>query len=172
MKNVLKVMAVLMAVALVACDPTSQNPPVEDEDLPAFLDGSKKSTMMVSMGGLVLSKDTTITVTEFEKDELASAGRENVATLRGKVQGVEGFRVSVHRSDAGLEDEFCAADNCRMGDGEVDQDFDFVLRGTDSADWYTHFYQPANGKAQNTYTYTFKNHDKAIKLTIKYEFAQ
>ncbi len=170
MKNVLKVMAMLMAVALVACDPVSQNPPVVDEDLPSFLDGSKNSTMVVSMNGMMLTKDTTISVTEFEKDELASAGKEYVATLRGKVQGVEGFRVSVHRSETGLEDEFCAADNCRMGDGEVDQDFDFVLRGTDAADWYTHFYPQSGKQSGTTYTYTFKNHEKAIKLTIKYVF--
>lgn len=166
-------MAAVMAVALVACDPNKKNPPVVEDDLPAFLDKSKTSEMVVTVGGAVVAHDTVITISKFEQDPLGDAGKEYMAELIGMVQHVEGFRVSIHRSAEDLDDQFCAAGDCKYGDGEKDQDLDFVLRnGATEAEWYTHFYPQSNPQQETTIDYVFKNHDKSLKLTVKYVFAQ
>ena len=166
MKKFFYVMMSAAALCLfTACgDPNKPEPP-EDEK-PEYLDETKQSNMEITLGAVPISKDTTIDISEYEEDPLTGA---QVMEIRGFVRNVNGFRVTVTRSEAGLKDELCAGIQCVPGDGEKKQDFDYKLpSGQTEADWYAHF-TPAK---EGTYTiaYQFQNYNRSITLTVNYNF--
>ena len=166
MKKFFYVMMSAAALCLFsACgDPNKPEPP-EDEK-PEYLDETKQSNMEISLGAVPISKDTTIDISEYEENPLTGA---QVMEIRGFVRNVNGFRVTVTRSEAGLKDELCAGIQCLPGDGEKKQDFDYKLpSGQTEAEWYAHF-TPAK---EGTYTiaYQFQNYNRSITLTVNYNF--
>lgn len=166
MKKFFYVMMSAVALCLfTACgDPNNPEPP-EDEK-PEYLDETKQSNMEITLGVVPITKDTTIDISEYEENPLTGA---QVMEIRGFVRNVNGFRVTVTRSEAGLKDELCAGVQCLPGDGEKKQDFDYKLpSGQTEADWYAHF-TPAK---EGTYTiaYQFQNYNRSITLTVNYNF--
>ena len=166
MKKFFYVMMSAAALCLfTACgDPNNPEPP-EDEK-PEYLDETKQSNMEITLGVVPITKDTTIDISEYEENPLTGA---QVMEIRGFVRNVNGFRVTVTRSEAGLKDELCAGIQCVPGDGEKKQDFDYKLpSGQAEADWYAHF-TPAK---EGTYTiaYQFQNYNRSITLTVNYNF--
>lgn len=165
MKKVFNLLAACLTLCLVACgDP---NPPIDnpDKDLPAYLSKDKKSEMTIFVGVKPVTKDTTIVLDTPQFDRLDEV---DFFEFKGNVENVDGFRVSVKRSSKGLNDQFCAG-TCLMGNGELTQDFDFPMTGTTSTGYYAHFYPTATQKAEQI-AYTFRNHDRAITITVKYEY--
>ena len=166
MKKFFYVMMSAAALCLfTACgDPNKPEPP-EDEK-PEYLDETKQSNMEITLGVVPITKDTTIDISEYEENPLTGA---QVMEIRGSVRNVNGFRVTVTRSEAGLKDELCAGIQCVPGDGEKKQDFDYKLpSGQTEAKWYAHF-TPAK---EGTYTivYQFQNYNRSITLTVNYNF--
>lgn len=166
MKKFFYVMMSAAALCLfTACgDPNNPEPP-EDEK-PEYLDETKQSNMEITLGVVPITKDTTIDISEYKENPLTGA---QVMEIRGFVRNVNGFRVTVTRSEAGLKDELCAGIQCVPGDGEKKQDFDYKLpSGQTEADWYAHF-TPAK---EDTYTiaYQFQNYNRSITLTVNYNF--
>ena len=166
MKKFFYVMMSAAALCLfTACgDPNNPEPP-EDEK-PEYLDQTKQSNMEITLGVVPITKDTTIDISEYEENPLTGA---QVMEISGFIRNVNGFRVTVTRSEAGLKDELCAGIQCVPGDGEKKQDFDYKLpSGQTEADWYAHF-TPAK---EGTYTiaYQFQNYNRSITLTVNYNF--
>lgn len=166
MKKFFYVMMSAAALCLfTACgDPNKPEPP-EDEK-PEYLDETKQSNMEITLGVVPITKDTTIDISEYKVNQLTGA---QVMEIRGFVRNVNGFRVTVTRSEAGLKDELCAGVQCLPGDGEKKQDFDYKLpSGQTEAEWYAHF-TPAK---EGTYTiaYQFQNYNRSITLTVNYNF--
>ena len=166
MKKFFYVMMSAVALCLfTACgDPNKPEPP-EDEK-PEYLDETKQSNMEITLGVVPITKDTTIDISEYKENPLTGA---QVMEILGFVRNVNGFRVTVTRSEAGLKDELCAGIQCVPGDGEKKQDFDYKLpSGQTEAEWYAHF-TPAK---EGTYTiaYQFQNYNRSITLTVNYNF--
>ena len=166
MKKFFYVMMSAAALCLfTACgDPNKPEPPKDEK--PEYLDETKQSNMEITLGVVPISKDTTIDISEYEEDPLTGA---QVMEILGFVRNVNGFRVTVTRSEEGLKDELCAGIQCVPGDGEKKQDFDYKLpSGQTEAKWYAHF-TPAK---EGTYTiaYQFQNYNRSITLTVNYNF--
>ena len=166
MKKFFYVMMSAAALCLfTACgDPNKPEPPKDEK--PEYLDETKQSNMEITLGVVPITKDTTIDISEYKENPLTGA---QVMEIRGAVRNVNGFRVTVTRSEAGLKDEPCAGIQCVPGDGEKKQDFDYKLpSGQTEADWYAHF-TPAK---EGTYTiaYQFQNYNRSITLTVNYNF--
>lgn len=166
MKKFFYVMMSAAALCLfTACgDPNKPEPPQDEK--PEYLDETKQSNMEITLGVVPITKDTTIDISEYEENPLTGA---QVMEIRGFVRNVNGFRVTVTRSEAGLKDELCAGIQCLPGDGEKKQDFDYKLpSGQTEAEWYAHF-TPAK---EGTYTiaYQFQNYNRSITLTVNYNF--
>ena len=98
MKKFFYVMMSAAALCLfTACgDPNKPEPP-EDEK-PEYLDETKQSNMEITLGVVPITKDTTIDISEYEENPLTGA---QVMEIRGFVRNVNGFRVTVTRSEAG-----------------------------------------------------------------------
>ena len=166
MKKFFYVMMSAVALCLfTACgDPNKPEPP--DDEKPEYLDETKQSNMEITLGVVPITKDTTIDISEYKENPLTGA---QVMEILGFVRNVNGFRVTVTRSEAGLKDELCAGIQCVPGDGEKKQDFDYKLpSGQTEAEWYAHF-TPAK---EGTYTiaYQFQNYNRSITLTVNYNF--
>ena len=166
MKKFFYVMMSAAALCLfTACgDPNKPEPPKDEK--PEYLDETKQSNMEITLGVVPITKDTTIDISEYKVNQLTGA---QVMEIRGFVRNVNGFRVTVTRSEAGLKDELCAGIQCLPGDGEKKQDFDYKLpSGQTEAEWYAHF-TPAK---EGTYTiaYQFQNYNRSITLTVNYNF--
>lgn len=154
-----------MLCMLSACGPQNDPDPKDpDDETPEYLDKSKASSMVVYLGLVPVSGDTTITVTEAEQS-LSGAVQMGVS---GKISGVKAFRVTATRSEADQKDELCAGVQCVPGDGELTQDFDYSLMGNTEASWYTHYTPVKEGVY--TVKYCFQNYNRSITLTVKYDY--
>lgn len=154
-----------MLAAFAACGPDEPTPGPEDET-PEFLDKSKTSSMVVTLANVPVASDTTIIVTDAEPS-LSGAVQMGV---RGTIQGVKAFRVTITRSEAGQKDELCAGQQCVPGDGELSQDIDYNMMGADKADWYTH-YTPAKA-GDYTVNYKFQNYNRELNIKVIYRYAE
>lgn len=167
-------MAAVTMMAFAACEP--KNPPTDDhggneepsgdEELPTFLDPGKESQMVLFLGGIPVSADTSIVV--FEAEENPLTGTKQMG-LMGTITCADGFRVSISRSAEGQKDELCAGQQCVPGDGELTQTIDFSMMGEKNASWYTHY--TVDQLASYVVVYTFTNYNRSIRLTVDYQNA-
>lgn len=152
-----------MLSMLPACGPDEPTPDPDVEETPEYLDKSKNSQMVVTLGASVLTKDTTVEVTEVTPSLSGALTME----VSGTVSGVSAFRVTATRSEEGQKEELCAG-TCMISDGELTQNFDFTIGDASTTTWKAH-YTPAK---QGVYTvkYSFQNYNRTLNLTVKYNY--
>ena len=114
-----------------------------------------------------VTKNTTITVTEYEWDEDLE---EALMEVRGQLYSDESqnIKVTITRQNTGLIDQFCAAGNCVPGNGDLTQVCEFVV-GTSAMQhsWFTHFTPMKAGKEVIKYEFN-DGVNPSITLTIEY----
>lgn len=154
-----------MLATFAACGPDEPTPD-PDEETPEFLDKSKTSSMVVMLGSMTVSADTTVIITDAEP---SPSGAVQMG-VRGSISGVKAFRVTITRSEAGQKDELCAGQQCVPGDGELSQDIDYNMMGAAKADWFTH-YTPVKA-GDYTVNYKFRNYNRELNLKVIYRYAE
>ena len=114
-----------------------------------------------------VTKNTTITVTEYEWDEDLE---EALMEVRGQLYSDESqnIKVTITRESTGLIDQFCAAGNCVPGNGDLTQVCEFVVgTSTMQRSWFTHYTPMEAGKEVIKYEFN-DGVNPAISLTIEY----
>lgn len=128
---------------------------------------------MMSAHALIVSVD--------EHGDIPAQGMEitisesKIDSLSGKAQmGMKGgliaetpLTITISRSAAGIEDEFCCAGQCTSGNKQASETLHFNPGGM--ADWYSH-YIPAPG-SRETIVYTFTEGSESLVLTVHYDYA-
>lgn len=105
-----------------------------------------------------------ITLTEAQEDVLTG---KMTAELSGTLLSNEPLTVTINRSLTGIEDEFCCAGECTVGNGQMTETLHFTPNGL--ANWFTHF-QPADSFV--TIVYTFYTASESRTLTVHYNMTQ
>ena len=111
--------------------------------------------------GDITSDTTSITLREAPIDPmtgLPTMGISGVVIANGTLS------VSITRSGANLDDEFCCAGNCQAGNGETQQTYSYSIQGLQT--WYTH-YRPFSGSGE-TITYRFEDSDAQCTIIVHY----
>ena len=119
-----------------------------------------------------VTKNTTITVTEYEWDEDLE---EALMEVKGQLYSDESqnIKVTITRESTGLIDQFCAAGNCVPGNGDLTQVCEFVVgTSTMQRSWFTHYTPMEEGTAE-VIDYEFDDGvNPTITLTIKYSYKE
>ena len=116
-----------------------------------------------------VTKNTTITVTEYEWDEDLE---EALMEVRGQLYSDESqnIKVTITRQSTGLIDQFCAAGNCVPGNGELTQVCEFVVgTSTMQRSWFTHYTPMEAGVEEISYEFN-DGVNPSITLTINYSY--
>jgi hypothetical protein len=116
-----------------------------------------------------ITENTTITVTEYEWDEDLE---EALMEVRGQLYSDESqnIKVTITRQNTGVIDQFCAAGNCVPGNGQLNQECEFVV-GTMAMQrsWFTHYTPMEAGTEEISYEFN-DGVNPSITLTIKYSY--
>ena len=116
-----------------------------------------------------VTKNTTITVTEYEWDEDLE---EALMEVKGQLYSDESqnITVTITRQSTGVLDQFCAAGNCVPGNGELKQVCEFVVGSSAMQQtWFTHYTPTEAGNELISYEFN-DGVNPAITLTIKYSY--
>ena len=106
----------------------------------------------------------TITVTEAEEDLLSGKNQMN---LTGTLLTDNPLTVTIRRSEAGLDDEFCCANQCTTGNGLADETLSFQPNGM--VNWFCHYTPAMNSDV--TVRYTFHDGQDSLTLTVRYIYS-
>ena len=104
-----------------------------------------------------------ITINDAEEDPMTG---KNLMELEGDLLCSGPLTVTISRSAAGIEDEFCCARECTAGNGETSETLHFTPGGM--ATWFIH-YTPAPN-SHETVTYTFTEGAQSLTLTVHYNY--
>ena len=104
-----------------------------------------------------------LTLTEAEEDIMSGKMRMETA---GPLLCSGELTVTISRSNTGLEDEFCCADQCIPGNGETTETQTFLPGGMTS--WFVHYY-PASA-SDETVVYTFAGDGESRVLKVHYRY--
>lgn len=104
-----------------------------------------------------------LTINEAEEDILSGDMQMKVS---GTLLSTNPLTVTITRSAEGLNDEFCCANQCTVGNGETSEDLSFTPDGM--ANWYIH-YTPTPGSYQ-TITYLFSDGSESRRLTVHFDY--
>ena len=104
-----------------------------------------------------------LTINEAEEDILSGDMQMKVS---GTLLSTNPLTVTITRSAEGLNDEFCCANQCTVGNGETSEDLSFTPDGM--ANWYIH-YTPTPGSYQ-TITYLFSDGSESRSLTVHFDY--
>ena len=118
-----------------------------------------------------VTKNTTITVTEYEWDEDLE---EALMEVKGQLYSDESqnIKVTITRQSTGLIDQFCAAGNCVPGNGKLTQVCEFVVGSTAmQRSWFTHYTPMEAGTEEISYEFN-DGVNPSITLTIKYSYKE
>ena len=113
--------------------------------------------------GDIPAEGTELTVNEAEEDILSGDMQMKVS---GTLLSTNPLTVTITRSAEGLNDEFCCANQCTVGNGETSEDLSFTPDGM--ANWYIH-YTPTPGSYQ-TITYLFSDGSESRSLTVNFDY--
>ena len=104
-----------------------------------------------------------LTINEAEEDILSG---DMQMKLEGTLLCTNPLTVTITRSAEGLNDEFCCANQCTVGNKETSEDLSFTPDGM--ANWYIH-YTPTPGSYQ-TITYLFSDGSESRSLTVHFDY--
>lgn len=104
-----------------------------------------------------------LTINEAEEDILSGDMQMKVS---GTLLSTNPLTVTITRSAEGLNDEFCCANQCTVGNGETSEALSFTPDGM--ANWYIH-YTPTPGSYQ-TITYLFSDGSESRSLTVHFDY--
>ena len=113
--------------------------------------------------GDVPTEGMEITVKEAEEDILTG---DMQMKLEGTLLCTNPLTVTITRSAEGLNDEFCCANQCTVGNRETSEDLSFTPDGM--ANWYIH-YTPTPGSYE-TINYLFDDGTESRSLTVHYDY--
>lgn len=113
--------------------------------------------------GEVTEEGLEITIDEAETDLLTGLP---LMELKGSISSNGPVSVTIIRSQSGLEDQFCCADNCTNGNGGTSEDLQFTINGF--AEWFVHYYPEVNTNV--TVTYTFSDGSESRTLIVHYVY--
>ena len=102
-----------------------------------------------------------LTIREAEEDPMSG---EMMMQLKGDLLCTTPLRVSISRLAEGLTDEFCCAGVCSPGNGEQNEELEFMPNGI--ATWFIH-YTPVWG-TNVTVHYLFEDDTDSRYLTVHY----
>lgn len=106
-----------------------------------------------------------ISLTEAEEDPLSG---NRVFVISGTLLADGPLTVQIARSEEGIADEFCCADQCTSGNGQKEESLNFTPSGT--AKWYVHFYPEWGKRTHSTTTYTFSDGNQTLTLEVQFDF--
>lgn len=121
-------------------------------------------TVNVEGFGTIPEEGLKITVDKAHEDPFSG---EMTMELKGDLVCLDSLHVSIVRSEAGLEDEFCCSGQCRKGNNETSEQFNYMPAGT--ATWFAHFFPTENKQA--TIVYTFSDSNESRSLTVHYNYS-
>lgn len=104
-----------------------------------------------------------LTINEAEEDILSG---DMLMKVSGTLLSTNPLTVTITRSAEGLNDEFCCANQCTVGNGETSEDLSFTPDGM--ANWYIH-YTPTPGSYQ-TITYLFSDGSESRSLKVNFDY--
>lgn len=104
-----------------------------------------------------------LTINEAEEDILSG---DMLMKVSGTLLSTNPLTVTITRSAEGLNDEFCCANQCTVGNGETSEDLSFTPDGM--ANWYIH-YTPTPGSYE-TITYLFSDGSESRSLTVHFDY--
>ena len=113
--------------------------------------------------GNVPTEGMELTINEAQEDDLSG---EMLMELEGSLLCSNPLTVTITRSAAGITDEFCCANQCIGGNGEISQTLSFTPNGM--ASWYIH-YTPTPGSYE-TISYLFDDGTESRSLTVHYDY--
>lgn len=103
-----------------------------------------------------------ITIDKMTRDLLTG---EYVMEMKGTLLCNDALNVTITREIAGLNDEFCCADECTGGNGEQTEELEFHPSGI--SNWFVHYF-PTPG-SYVTVTYTFTGDGTSRQLTVHFD---
>ena len=86
--------------------------------------------------------------------------------IQGSLFCSDPVTVTITRSQNGVEDQFCCADDCTNGNELQLEELHFTPQGT--ASWFVHYYPQANSNV--TITYTFSAGMDTYTLVVHYVY--
>ena len=104
-----------------------------------------------------------LTINEAEEDILSG---DMLMKVNGTLLSTNPLTVTITRSAAGLNDEFCCANQCTVGNKETSENLSFTPDGM--ANWYIH-YTPTPGSYE-TITYLFSDGSESRSLTVLFDY--
>jgi hypothetical protein len=104
-----------------------------------------------------------LTINEAEEDILSG---DMLMKVSGTLLSTNPLTVTITRSAEGLNDEFCCANQCTVGNRETSEDLSFTPGGM--ANWYIH-YTPTPG-SNETITYLFSDGSESRSLTVHFDY--
>ena len=104
-----------------------------------------------------------LTINEAEEDILSG---DMLMKVSGTLLSKNPLTVTITRSAAGLNDEFCCAGQCTVGNKETSESLSFTPDGI--ANWYIH-YTPTPGSYE-TITYLFSDGSESRSLTVHFDY--
>ena len=121
--------------------------------------------LIISVAGQgdIPAEGTELTVNEAYEDILSGDMQMKVS---GTLLSTNPLTVTITRSAEGLNDEFCCANQCTVGNGETSEDLSFTPGGM--ANWYIH-YTPTPG-SNETITYLFSDGSESRSLTVHFDY--
>ena len=115
-----------------------------------------------------ITKNTTITTTEYEWDEdLEEATMGVTGSLYS--DETENITVTITRQNTGIIDQFCAGGSCTYGNEELIQVCELTVGTIFQRSWFTHYYPTEAGNEIIDYTFD-DGVNPAITLTVKYSY--
>lgn len=116
----------------------------------------------VNEHGEITEEGMEITLTEAEEDPLSG---ELLMNVQGNILCNALLTVTITRSATGLVDEFCCADQCAMGNGELEE---IRAYGSGMASWFIH-YTPADN-SDETIRYVFSDGTDSRTLVVRFVY--
>ena len=122
------------------------------------------NALIVSVNGQgdIEEQGLEVTLNDAEEDPLSG---KILMKLDGNLLCQGTLTVTISRSSAGMEDEFCCG-QCFTGNGETNQTLTFTPDGL--SDWFIHYTPTPN--SHETIVYTFSDSAESLILTVHFNY--
>lgn len=123
------------------------------------------SALLVSVTGHgdIPAEGMELTITEAKEDPMTE---QMQMELKGSLLCSNTLTVIINRSETGLDDEFCCADQCIAGSGEKSDTLYYTPGGL--AKWFAHYAPVANSDV--TVEYIFSDGTESRTLSVHYVY--